>query len=135
MKLKFLAKGFAPVSYNISGAVINGIDTSLFVDGSRFVGNEDTQEAGIYNMEWVDEELCVTLGQMTKAYQVNVGSNGWREGDWIDAEDYDPTRCYVVATNPRAVALLEGGVAEYFQDADGAWTVRIIEKELQEPEE
>jgi hypothetical protein len=131
MKIKFLAKGIAPRSYNISGSVINGIDTAPFVEGSVFVGNESTKEAGIFNMQWVNGELHVTLGQMTKAYDLTIYSHDWAEGEWINASDYSPAVCYVVASRPKASYLIESGHAEYFQDTDGRWTVRMINKPTQ----
>jgi hypothetical protein len=128
MKIKFLAKGIAPDFYTISGSVINGIDTAPFTEDAAFIGNEETKNAGIYGMEWVGGELLITLGQITKAYQFPVNSHDWAESDWIDAVNYDPSQCYVKATNPQAVELLDSGQAEYFQDTDGAWTVRMIEE-------
>ncbi|RUR43382.1 hypothetical protein [Vreelandella populi] len=133
MKIKFLAKGTAPNSYDISGRIINGIDVSLFPARATFTGNEETQAAGIYGMQWVDGVLHVSLGQMTKAYQFPVYSHDWEEGNWIDATDYDRSKCYVKATNPQAVALLDGDQAEYFRDNDGKWSVRMTETEEQEP--
>lgn len=127
MKIRFLA-GAGPSSYEISGSVINSIDTFLFPEGASFKGNEETKSAGIYEMEWVGGILHVTLGQMTKAYQVSASSHDWAESDWIDAINYDPSQCYVKATNPQAVALLNSGAAEYFQDTDGKWSVRMIEE-------
>lgn len=132
MKIKFLAKGFAPKSYDINGETINGIDVSLFPQGGTFVGNDVTLAAGIYGVHWDNGVLHVTLGQMTNAYQFPVASHDWREGEWIDAADYDPAACYVKATNPQALVLLESGKAEHFQDADGKWTVRMIDAEEQE---
>jgi hypothetical protein len=128
MKIKFKALYDAPAVYSVSGSVINGIDTSLFTEGAVFKGNEETKNAGIYGMEWVGGELLITLGQITKAYQFPVNSHNWAESDWIDAVNYDPSQCYVKATNPHAVELLTSGQAEYFQDTDGKWTVRMIEE-------
>ncbi|WP_252109010.1 MULTISPECIES: hypothetical protein [unclassified Halomonas] len=129
MKIKFLAKGLTPVSYNINGSLINGVDTSLFTEGSVFVGNEDTYIAGIYGMLWENGVLHVILGQMTKGYQIPGCCSDWWEGDWIDASDYDPEQCYVVATDPEVSAMLSAGDAEYWRDpADGRWTVRLVDK-------
>ncbi|MCE7520314.1 hypothetical protein LZG37_19430 [Halomonas titanicae] len=130
MKLKFLA-GAGPVFYEINGSVINGIDTSLFAEGDTFTGSDETDAAGIFSMQWLNGELHVTLAQMTKAYQVTVSSHDWREGGWIDATDYDPTTCYVVAARPKARVLIDSGHAEYFQDNDGCWTVRMVENQEQ----
>lgn len=133
MKLKFLAKGFVPADYSISGSIINGIDTSLFTEGSIFTGSHETQAAGIYSMQWIGGELHVMLGQKTCGYQIPGCCSDWREGDWIDVGDYDPDACYVVATDPKAAAMLASGEAEYWRDpADGKWTVRYVEVE-QEP--
>jgi|TARA_R110001583_G_scaffold192029_1_gene358058 hypothetical protein len=131
MKLLFLAKSKAPTSYNISGPVINNIDTGLFVEGSKFVENEETREAGIYDMYWRDGVRYVVLAQPAKTTGIPWAA---REGEWIDATDYSPSQRYVVSTNHHALALLENGAAEYWQDmADGKWTVRMIETEEQEP--
>lgn len=127
MKLLFLA-GAGPASYEVSGAVIDGIDFSVFTEGSKFVGNEETRAAHIYGAEWVNGELLVTLAQPTDNYQMPVYSHDWTEGEPIDAAEYDPQGRYVQATNPQAIELLESGQAEYWRDPEsGAWTVRMIE--------
>lgn len=134
MKLKFLA-GAGPASYQVSGTVINGIDFSAFIEGSKFVGNEETRAAHIYGAEWVNGELVVTLAQPTANYEMPVYSHDWAEGEPIDAAEYDPQGRYVQATNPQALELLESGKAEYWRDPDtGAWTVRMIET-AEEPAE
>lgn len=133
MKIKFLAKGAAPDFYSISGAVINGIDTSLFTEGSIFIGDAETQSAGVYNIEMIGGEIHAALGQTVKAYQIPGRCSDWWEGDWIDVADYDSDACYVVATDPEVAAMLASGAAEYWRDpADGKWTVRLVEVE-QEP--
>jgi hypothetical protein len=124
MKIKFLARDKSPRFYSISGSVINGIDTALFPEGATFIGATETDDAGVYGMEWVGGILHVTLGQMTKMVEFPIAA---REGDWIDAADYDPAHCYVKAASPLAVELLDSGQAEYFQDTDGKWSVRTIE--------
>tara|TARA_R110001583_G_scaffold18501_3_gene73541 strand:- start:3782 stop:4177 length:396 start_codon:yes stop_codon:yes gene_type:complete len=129
MKLKFLA-GAGLASYNIQDGVIEGVNTESFVEGSKFLGNEETKAAGIFDMFWRDGVKHVVLAQPTKTTDIPWAA---REGEWIDANDYDPLQRYVVATNPRALALLASGEAEYWRDPeDGAWTVRCIDTE-QEP--
>lgn len=123
MKLKFLA-GAGPEFYNIQGSVINGIDFSEFVEGSVFVGNEETQDVGIFGAEWIDGVLHVTLAQRTQTTQFAWGA---RETGWIDAEGYDPEGRYVQAINPHAVALIEKGEAEYKRLENGTWTVVYVE--------
>jgi len=130
MKLKFLSKGFAPAAYSIDGTTINGIDTTLFPVGASFAGSDETLEAGIFDMFWHEDDLHVVLGQMTKMTQFPIAG---REGEWIDAVNYDASERYIVATDPHALALLESGHAEYFQDTDGKWSVRMIEAAEQEP--
>jgi len=127
MKLKFLP-GAGPVSYQVSGTVINSIDFSLFIEGAKFIGNEETRAAHIYGAEWVNGELLVTLAQPTANYEMPVYSHDWTAGEPIDATQYDPQGRYVQATNPQALDLLESGKAEYARDPEtGAWTVRMIE--------
>ncbi|RUR34465.1 hypothetical protein [Vreelandella nanhaiensis] len=129
MRLKFLA-GAGPASYNIEGSMIEGIDTSLFVEGAQFVGNEQTHAAGIFDMFWKGGERHVVLAQPTKTSDMPWAA---RDAGWINAADYDPQARYVAATNPQALALLESGKAEYWRDSvDGAWTVRAIEMVEQE---
>lgn len=129
MKLKFLA-GSGFTAYDIAGDVINGIDVSPFIEGSTFQGNEETKAAGIFDMFWQAGELHIVLAQATSTTGLSWAP---REGEWIDAIAYDPSARYVVATNPQALALLQGGEAEYFQDTDGKWSVRMIESVEEEP--
>tara|TARA_B100000929_G_C15441537_1_gene398161 strand:- start:81 stop:479 length:399 start_codon:yes stop_codon:yes gene_type:complete len=125
MKLNFLAKHSAPMSYIINGAVINGIDVSPFTEGAQFVGDDQTRAAGIFDMFWRNGERHVVLGQPTLTGGVAWGA---RDIGWIDAAEYDPQGRYVQATNPQAIELLESGQAEYWRDPEtGAWTVRMIE--------
>lgn len=122
MKLKFKAKGHAPSQYDINGTLINGIDMSLLPEGGQFVGDETTQEAGIYGAEYIDGELVVTLAQTCIAYETPAYSSDWR-GDpdlLIDAENYDPDTCYIVAT-----AKPDG--AEYVK-RDAGWTVAMTQE-------
>lgn len=90
MKVKFLATGTAPDMYTISGEIVNGIDLSIIEHGGKFIGSDDTRAAGIRNAERDENnELWVTLKQ-------EVGAGHWREGEWIEAGDYDPEVVYVV---------------------------------------
>lgn len=135
MRLRFLA-GAGPASYSIDGAKINGVDFSLFVNGSTFVGNGETDSAYIYGACWEDGVLMITLAQPVADYLVNSPSNDWTGTGWIEATDYEPNGRYVKATNPQVIALLDSGQAEYWRDpATGAWTVRMIEAPDQEATE
>ena len=60
MQLKFLA-GAGPAEYTINGSEINGIDVSPFTDGSRFVGDDQTRSAAIFDMYWQEGELRANL--------------------------------------------------------------------------
>lgn len=130
MKLIFLARP-GPSSYTIKATVINGIDVSPFTEGAKFVGDDQTRAAGIFDMFWQEGELYVVLAQPTETTGIAWGA---RDAGWIDAAAYDPQARYVQATNPQALALLESGQAEYARDPDsGAWTVRMIDAPEQEP--
>lgn len=119
MKIKFLAVITAPEFYTIHNDFINGLDTSVFTEGAVFVGNEETQAAGIFDMKRRDGELYVTLGQCSLTYSCQPlnDSHDWLGGGWIDAADYDPSRCYIVASSAP-----EG--AEYVKREKG-WTVTM----------
>ena len=97
MKLKFRAVNVEP-SYTINNETINGIDLSVIEEGGKFIGDESTKEAGIYDVYRQDGELYVTLKQATIASQYPPHKAHWREGNWIDANSYDPDTCYVVPT-------------------------------------
>lgn len=116
MKLKFLAKGQPQPDYSISNSNVNGVNLSVFPEGGKFVGNEQTRAAGIYNVEH-DGELVVTLGQHGLAYEccpVN-GSHDWRESDLIDASDYIHGTCYI-----KAISKPDGS---YIQVRENGFTV------------
>jgi len=101
MKIKFKAKGIQQPNYTIVVSTINDIDLSLFPVGGKFIGDEATQAAGIYDVEYVDSELHVTLAQTGLAYQCQPtnGSHDWVESDWIDATEYDDNTVYILATS------------------------------------
>ena len=123
MKLKFKAKGITQPDYIIDNSIINGIDLSQFPEGGKFIGDESTQEAGIYDVTHNGTELVVTLAQRGLAYEcppVN-GSHDWQESELIDSADYDAATCYIVATS-------KPDNAEYVKRNDG-WTVAIEENE------
>lgn len=110
--------------YVINGSVINGIDVALFPEGATFTGDETTAAAGIYNVERINGELHVTLGQRGLLYEcapTNRSHDWLGTGEWIDAADYNPESCYIVATSAP-----EG--AEYLRRPDG-WTVVLPEPE------
>lgn len=129
MKLRFLAAPFQPLTYAISGTVINGFDLSIMPEDAEFLGSEDLRSAGIVNVEWINSELCVTLAQKGTTYECQPvsGSHDWRgTGEWVDAADYDPDHCYIVATSAP-----EG--AEYVKRENG-WTVVLPEQEKEQDE-
>ena len=101
MKLKFKAKGITQPDYTISNETINGIDLSQFPAGGKFIGDESTQEAGIYDVTHNGTELTVTLAQRGLAYECGPtnGSHDWQESDLIDAAEYDENTCYIIASS------------------------------------
>lgn len=121
MKIKFLATRVAPLNHSISGSAVNDIDISAFVEGSRFTGNDDTRAAGIVNMYWEGGDLHIVLGQKYTRYEIPTNRQYWSESDWIDVADYDPDRCYIVATTAPENA-------EYVK-RDNGWTVVVPETE------
>lgn len=119
MKLRFRVKPIA-LNSSVGEERVGNFDLSQFPEGAKFIGNEDTLLEGIYNVERIDGELHVTVGQCGLAYecQPTNGSHDWSGTDeWIDAADYDPDRCYIIASGAP-----EG--AEYVKRADG-WTVVV----------
>ncbi|MBT2772919.1 hypothetical protein J7J47_11865 [Halomonas sp. ISL-60] len=123
MNLKFLAKGAAPQSYAVAGEVVNGLDLSVFPEGATYTGSDVTLTAGIYNVERINGELFVTLGQCCVAYECSTvnGSHDWAESEWINSADYDPSNCYIVATSAPPAA-------EYVKRENG-WTVKMPDLE------
>jgi hypothetical protein len=123
MKIKILSdRAHHPISLN--GDVVNGFDLSTFPEGAHFSASDEMTEAGIYGVERIDGELYVTLGQYGLNYEcpsLRGGSDWHGTGEWIDASDYDPDRCYIVATSTP-----EG--AEYVRRENG-WTVVMPETE------
>ena len=102
MKLKFKAKGITQPDYQISNETINGIDLSQFPAGGKFIGDESTQAAGIYDVTHNGTELVVTLAQRGLAYECcpTNGSHDWcGSGELIDSSEYNPETCYIVATS------------------------------------
>lgn len=125
MKIKLKATASAP-AYDINGESINGFDLSVIEQGGKFVGNEDTREAGIRDA-YRDEsgELHVVLKQAPPVTKISYIVNGkpvtlkpdaeppegyskavehrggnWTESDWIDAADYDPGTLYIKKVTP-----------------------------------
>ena len=104
MQIKFLATGRA-FDYTINGETVNGFDLSVIEHGGKFIGSEETREAGIRNAERDEAgELWVTLCQappVTKIIRgVEMREGDWRESDWIDAANYDPETLYIVDVTP-----------------------------------
>ncbi|WP_311064104.1 hypothetical protein [Halomonas sp. DWK9] len=127
MQLTFVAKPTAPITINIDGTTVNGFDLSQFPVGATFMGNDDTDAAGIHHVKRTDDKFFVTLAQRVSAYECQPKNNShdWEDtGDWIDAADYDPDRCYIVAKSaPQG--------AEYVKRENG-WTVTLLEMEEEE---
>ena len=124
MKLKFKAKGITQPDYQIINETINGIDLSQFPVGGKFIGDESTKTSGIYDATRDENgELIVTLAQRGMAYECcpSNGSHDWRgTGELIDATEYNPNTCYIVATSKP-----EGAV--YVKRAEG-FTVALPEE-------
>ena len=132
MKIKFKATSTAP-EYDIQGETINGFDLSPLEYGGKFIGNEQTREAGIRNA-YRDEQgdLHVTLKQSVIASQYPERCAHWRGGDTkIDAEDYEQGKCYVT---PTGVDDLKEGTdykivwAEGRRKNEEGFTIRKIEE-------
>ena len=120
------SKNYAP-KYIIDGNLVNGVDTSLFDQESYFIGNDETLEAGIYDMYWLDGHLHITLGQKAKTTDFSWGA---RESGWIDLSEYSPVARYIAATDEVALEMIANGQAEYWRDPeDENWTVRLVEQE------
>ncbi|MGP7732921.1 hypothetical protein [Oceanimonas smirnovii] len=124
MKLKFKAFGTKQPVCNVIEGRVNNFDISEFPEGGQFVGNDATLAAGIYDASRINGELFVTVAQCGLAYQCTPinGSHDWAESDWIDAANYNPDTCYIIATSaPES--------AEYHRTDDG-WTVKLPEQEV-----
>lgn len=137
MMLRFMPTGWAPQNYTITGETINTVDLSVIEHGGQWIGDEATQAAGIVHAERdADGELWVTLSQATLGYQIPVPSSDWREGDWMDADDYEPDTCYVVPTSiPEGVVHELAWITRTMQTpsgeiSDSGWTVLpVVEEE------
>lgn len=123
MQLRFKAKGISQPDYQISGETINGLDLLVFPEGGKFIGDDTTQAAGIYDVTRENGELFVTLAQNGVGYECRPtnGSHDWGESDWIDAATFDNATCYIVASSAPPDA-------EYVK-RDGGWTVALPETE------
>ena len=123
MKLKFKAKGTLQPDYTIYNSIINGIDVSQFPAGGKFIGDESTQAAGIYDVTHNGTELVVTLAQRGLTYECSPtnGSHDWQESGLIDSTEYDENACYIIASSKP-----EG--AEYVKREQG-FTVAIPAQE------
>lgn len=125
MKLLVNAAPYGSVATNnIKGEMVNGIDLSNFPEGGTLILSADILAAGIYDVERINGVLHVTIGQCGLPYECHYvnGEIEWHgTGEWIDAADYDPSRCYIVATSAP-----EG--AEYVKRENG-WTVTLPQVE------
>lgn len=121
MKVKIIPVSTCGVSnLTILGETVNSFDLSPFPEGAKFFATEETMALGIRNVNRVNGELQVTVGQYVLPYecQADGGPEDWVGTDeWIDAADYDPAKCYIVATSAP-----EG--AEYVK-RDNGWTVVV----------
>ena len=101
MKIKFKAKGTMQPDYDINNETINGVDLSQFPQGGQFIGDESTQEAGIYDVIHNGTELVVTLAQCGLAYECSPvnRSHDWQESELIDSTEYDENTCYIIASS------------------------------------
>lgn len=129
MKIQFKATGSAP-KYTIKNETINGIELSELEHGDKFIGNDETKEAGIrYAYRDEDGTLHVTLKQSVIASQLKGRKAHWREGNEIDVTDYDPNKCYVV---PTGVSDLTEGKdyeivwAKGLGKGEEGWTIREV---------
>lgn len=129
MKIKFLATNNSP-DYTITGETINGLDLSVFEHGDQFIRNETTDEAGIRNA-YRDEQgiLHVTLMQTVIASQLAGFKAHWREGPYIDSEEYDPNTCYVVPTGVANLVEDSDYIITLASDVTGktGWTIKLPE--------
>ncbi|WP_278369491.1 hypothetical protein [Vreelandella titanicae] len=124
MQIKIIAVNDAPVFYNISNEEINGIDLSSFPEGASYIGTSFMRESGIWGLDRVNGELHVTIGQHGLPYECNPDGNNheWQGvNEWVDANDFDPDSCYIVAASAP-----EG--AEYIRRENG-WTVAMPQTE------
>ncbi len=124
MKLRIIPKGVSQPTVIINHHVINGVDVSGLPEGAVFIRSPETDAAGIFDIRRSQGELHVTIAQHALAYECSPinGSHNWQGTDeWIDAADYDPNRCYIVATSAP-----EG--AEYVK-RENSWTVTLPQVE------
>lgn len=132
MKIKFIAH-WRNVDYNIENETINNIDLSEMPIGAKFIGNEETKEAEIFTA-FRDEnnELHVTLIQGVIASNIKGKPAHWREGGWINSEDYDPSKCYVTPTGVSDLKEGEDYVIVWAQGIaknEEGWTIKKVEEE------
>jgi hypothetical protein len=95
MKIKFYIG--QNTQYTITDSTINGVDLSVIPPSTTInpMPDELTQ-AGILSVHTDDTgELFVTL-QQSGHYDYPVMSHDWKEGEWINASDYDPAEMYIV---------------------------------------
>lgn len=132
MKIKFLAVTQAPDFYSLSGQAVEAhlnsskeaYDLSGFPVEGYFSGADPVEGVtAIRHVERIGGELTLTLTQQVIAGQYPDKKAHWRESPIIDADDYDPNKCYVIPTGM-------AGVDDYeiLQGVDVAgntgWTVR-----------
>ena len=133
MKLNIKAWDKSPKLYKIEDEKINGFDLSPLESGGEFIGNEESQQAGILNAyRDAQGELHAVIKQATIASQYKGRCAHWRGGDnEIDANDYEQGKCYVT---PTGVSDLEEGKDYEIVWAEGrgkneeGFTIRKIEE-------
>ena len=132
MKVRFIAGGIGPRFYSIDGETINSIDLSPLEHGGQFLGNDETEAAGIREA-YRDENgtLHVTLKQGVIASKLPGYKAHWRgTGEEIDTSEYDPSKCYVVPTGVADLTEGEDYVIAWGTDVagDDGWTIKKVEK-------
>lgn len=108
MKIKFLATGSAPESYEFDNEKIKindeWHDLSDFEEGDMYYG----EIPGIRAVERIDGELYVTLCQ-----QAPPGHWTGRDMEYIDASEYDSNKLYIREKTPEEIAEGERSLAEF----------------------
>ena len=120
MKLKFKAVAKSLQNFTVSHESVNDIDLSVIEHKGEWIGNEDTEQAGIiYASRDQEGELWVTLAQATLPYSFGCLSSDWVESDWINLDAYVDGVCYVVPSSvPKEI------------NYKTLWITKVIETQL-----